>query len=476
MEEELPLAVDLDGTLIKSNMLLETLVAALHRNPWLVFAVPFWLLRGRAGLKHELAGRANISARELPYRDEVLKWLGQERARGRRVVLATGADEIVARSIAEHLGTFDDVMASDGRNNLIGPAKRQALVARYGEHGFDYIADGVVDLKVWASARRAIVLSDSPDLLARAARVATQTQEFRIARKGVAVLWKALRIQQWPKNLLVFVPLITAHRVNDSVALAQSLAAFLAFCLIASAVYVANDLIDLRSDRLHDKKRLRPFASGDLGIGWGIALLPLLFAGALAVAAAIDKGLVLAIACYAVAGLAYSSTFKRIAILDVIVIAGLYTLRLVGGAAAIRVEVSDWLFAFSMFIFFSLAFAKRHAELAKSPREEANSDAQVPGRGYRPSDLPYIALLGTVSGYLAVVVLAFYITSREVLALYERPSVLWATAILVLYWITRVWLLAHRRELNEDPLSFALHDPTSYAVGVLTLLALYVAI
>jgi 4-hydroxybenzoate polyprenyltransferase len=244
---------------------------------------------------------------------------------------------------------------------------------------------------------------------------------------------------------------------------------------VASAVYVANDLVDLHADRVHDKKRLRPFASGDLGIEWGLVLIPLLLAGGLGVAAASGKGLVLAVACYAAAGLAYSATFKRRAILDVIVIAGLYTLRLVGGAAAIRVEISDWLFAFAMFIFFSLAFAKRHAELAKFPPPEAGADPRLPGRGYRPGDLPFVLLLGTVSGYLSVVVLAFYITSREVLALYGHPSVLWAMAVLMLYWITRVWLLAHRRELDEDPVSFALHDRTSYAVGALMLLALYVA-
>ncbi|MGZ5113529.1 MAG: UbiA family prenyltransferase [Usitatibacter sp.] len=475
MDEELPLVVDLDGTLIKSNMLLETLVAALHRKPWLLFALPFWLLRGRAGLKRELAGRVAISPRELPYRDEVVKWLGEERGRGRRMVLATASDEKVARSIADHLGTFDEVVASDGRSNLKGPAKRRALVERYGERGFDYAGDGVADLEVWASARRAIVVTDSPDLFARAGRAATQAHEIRIERKGAGVLWKALRIQQWPKNLLVFVPLVTAHLVNDSGAVAQSVAAFAAFCLAASAIYVANDLIDLQADRLHDSKRLRPFASGDLALGWGLALPPLLFALGFAVAAAVGRGLALAVACYAVAGLAYSSALKRVAIMDVIVIAGLYTLRLVGGAAAIQVELSDWLFAFSMFIFFSLAFAKRHAELAKFPREEALGDAKVPGRGYRPSDLPFVAILGAVSGYLSVMVLALYITSHEVLALYQRPSVLWAMAVLMLYWITRVWLLAHRRELNEDPLSFALHDPVSYAVGALTLLVLYVA-
>jgi 4-hydroxybenzoate polyprenyltransferase len=475
MDEDLPLAVDLDGTLVKTNMLFETLVAALHRNPWLAFVVPFWLARGRARLKHELAARSSVAAAELPFRDEVVRFLAEERLRGRRLLLTTGADQKVARSIADHLGTFDEVIASDGKRNLKSTAKRQVLVERYGERGFDYIADQGVDVEVWASARRAIVVTSDPGLVERARRAGAQAQQIRVAGRSAAVLWKALRVHQWPKNLLVLVPLVAAHRVNDLVAVAQSAAAFAAFCLVASAIYVANDLIDLRADRLHASKRLRPFASGDLDIEWGLVLIPLLFAAGLGIAVAVGPGLALAVACYAVAGLAYSSVFKRIAILDVIVIAGLYTLRLVGGAAAIRVEVSDWLFAFSMFIFFSLAFAKRHAELAKFPPDEMGGEATLPGRGYRPSDLPFVALLGAVSGYLSVVVLAFYITSHEVLGLYAHPSVLWAMAVLMVYWITRVWLLAHRRELNEEPLSFALRDPTSYAVGVLVLLVLYAA-
>lgn len=455
MDEDLPLVVDLDGTLIKSDMLLETLVATLRARPWLLPAVPLWLARGRAHLKRELALRAPVAPHELPYRVEVLVRVAGERARGRRLVLATASDEHIARRIAAHLGMFDEVLASDGRRNLKGAAKCHALVERFGERGFDYLGDGVADGEVRAAARRVMLVDHSASRLAPLAR--------------------ALRIGQWPKNLLVFVPLLTAHRVSDADALLRSLVAFAAFCLAASAIYLANDLIDLSADRAHEVKRRRPFAAGDLGIGWGVALIPALLAASIALAATLGREPALAIALYLAMALAYSLALKRVVALDVLVIAALYALRILAGALAIDVVVSDWLFAFSMFFFLSLAFAKRHAELARFPAAAEAPQRAVPGRGYRAGDLPAVALLGAINGYLSIVVLAFYITSHEVLVLYRHPAVLWSMAVLLLYWITRTWLLVHRREMDEDPLSFALRDPVSYAVGALALLAMFLA-
>lgn len=475
MQDEVPLVVDLDGTVIKSDMLLETLLAVIRRRPWMVLLVPFWLLRGRAGLKRELSRRAQLAPDELPYRVEVLRWLKEERGRGRHLVLATASDEKVANSIADHLGAFDDVMASNGRRNLKGAAKRAALVERYGERGFDYAGDAVADLEVWSSARRAIVVGNDPGLVAAAGRAAAQTQEIRTSGPTPATLARALRVQQWPKNLLVFVPLVTAHLAGDPAAVGSSLIAFLAFCCAASAIYLVNDLADLKHDRAHERKRARPFASGDLGIGWGMALVPALLAAALGFAALAGWGLTLAVAGYAVAGTLYSVSLKRVAVIDILMIAGFYSARILGGALAIGVVVSDWLFGFSMAIFISLALAKRHAELKRASDLGLDSASRVPGRGYRVGDHRLVGAAGALFALLAVAVLALYITHRDVAILYSHPQILWLAALLLLFWVVRVWLLALRGRLGEDPLSFALRDPASYVAGLLTLLAIFAA-
>lgn len=476
MDEDLPLVVDLDGTLIKSDMLMETLLAALRRSPWVAFALPFWLLRGRARFKREVALRAGaFSPASLPYRREVLEWLGEERKGGRRLVLATACDERVAQRIADHLGTFDAVVASDGRSNLKGAAKRDALVARYGERGFDYAGDEKADLEVWGSARRSIVVSADAALVAAAARAAPETRAIRVAAAGPAVVWRALRLHQWPKNLLVFVPLVTAHRVNDGQAVLDAVIAFFAFSLVASSIYIVNDLLDLDSDRAHARKRGRPFASGDLGLGWGAVLAPALLLAGLAVADLARPGLVAVVACYAVLGVAYSALLKRIAVVDVLLIAAFYALRILGGAVAIDVVVSDYLFGFGVAMFTSLALAKRHGELMRATDRGVDSAQRLPGRGYRGAHLGPVGWLGTAAGLLSIAVFALYISSREVTALYRQPGILWAAAALQLFWVGRLWRLAHRGRLDEDPLSFALHDPASYAVAGLSLLAVYLA-
>lgn len=475
MQDEPPLVVDLDGTLIKSDMLLETLVGVIRRGPWLVFLLPFWLMRGRAELKRELALRTHLSPDKLPYRAEVLRWIDEERGRGRRLVLATASDEKIARGIADHLGTFDDVLASNGRENLKGAAKRDALVERFGERGFDYAGDEAADLPVWSAARRAIVVGNDAGLAAAAGRAATESQTLAVAGPALAPLARALRIQQWPKNLLVFVPLVTSHSAGDAQAWFAGFLAFAAFCCAASAIYIVNDLVDLQSDRVHARKRSRPFAAGDLGIGWGIALLPLLLGAAIAIALQAGPNLALAVGAYAIATVMYSMVLKRIAIVDIVMIAAFLTLREVGGAVAIGVEMSDWLLAFSMALFVSVALAKRHAELHRAADAGLAPTARLPGRGYRVGDQGRVEAAGGFFGLVAVVVLALYITHPQVTILYSRPAVLWLADALLAVWLARVWHLAHRGKLGEDPLSFALHDAPSYGIALLTLLAVYAA-
>jgi 4-hydroxybenzoate polyprenyltransferase len=467
-----PLCVDLDGTLVRTDMLFETLAAALRRNPLVALALPFWLLRGRAHLKRRLAQRCAIDPSTLPYDESVLEMLRRERAAGRRLVLATATDEGVARGIARHLDLFDAVVASDGDRNLKGNAKARHLAEAYGERGFDYLGNDAADLPVWSRARTAYVASHGP---AFPARVAASGADMRhvVTRRGARwALLRALRPHQWTKNVLVFVPVLTAHRIHDEAALAAATVAFAAFCLAASATYLLNDLADLEHDRRHPDKRRRALAAGELPL-WAAALLaPLLLAAAFMLALPLALPFLAELAGYAAATTAYSLWLKRIVLVDAFTLAGLYAVRILAGAAAIDVPVSHWLLVFSLFMFLSLALAKRHAELSGLARREI---AEASGRGYRAGDRDLVGVIGAASGQISVLVFSLYITSPEVGVLYARPWLLWVACPIFLYWIARVWLLAYRDALQEDPLVFALRDPVSLALGAATVVTVIAA-
>lgn len=458
-----PLAVDLDGTLVRSDLLMESLAAALKRDPLAVFLLPLWLARGRARLKSEVARRSDVDVTLLPYDPAVLRELRRQHAEGRWLILATAADATLAQRVADHLGIFDGVIASDGETNLKREAKARALTDRFGEAGFDYMGEDRHDVPVWRHAREAYVVgSDSLAAEARAAGKAVHT----IAREpsGAASLARALRAYQWAKNILVFVPLLTAHLLFDPDALLAAALAFVAFSLAASAVYVANDVADLQDDRRHPTKRARPLASGELQIGFAMLLVPGLLAAAFAVGMLLPAGFGLLLAMYLAVNFAYSLGLKRVPLVDVFVLAGLYTLRILAGAAAADVPVSHWLLAFSLFAFLSLALAKRFVEVSNVAARE---EARVGGRGYMAGDGDVLAMLGVACAGLASLVFALYITSPQVVVLYSAPAILWLAVPVLLYWMSRVWFLAHRGDLHEDPLLFALRDPASYATGVI---------
>lgn len=461
-----PLAVDLDGTLVRSDMLMESLASALKRAPWLVLALPFWLLAGRARLKSELARRGSIDVAALPYDANVLAELARARAVGHPLVLATAADETLARRIAGHLGFFSAVIASDGATNLKREAKARALVERYGEAGFDYVGEDRHDVPVWKHAREAYVVGSNASVAADVKALGMPVHAIaRASRPGRALL-KGLRAYQWAKNLLVFVPLLTAHIALHPPSLAAAVLAFVAFSLVASAVYLANDLADLGDDRRHPTKRTRALAAGELPIAAALVLLPVLIAAATLIAALLPWRFGALLGVCVGANLAYSLALKRVALLDVFVLAGLYTMRILAGAAAVEVPVSHWLLAFTMFLFLSLALAKRYVEVANVA---ARDEERVGGRGYLAGDGALLGMLGTASGYLAVLVFALYVTSPQVTMLYRSPAALWFVVPILLYWISRVWLLALRGALHEDPLLFALRDPASHATGALIL-------
>ena len=460
-DTDIPLCVDLDGTLLRSDLLLESALALLRRNPLYAFCFLVWLGRGKANLKRQIAQRAQPDIGTLPYDQRVLDWL--RASTQRRRILCTAADARLAQAVADHVGGFDEILASDGERNLAGRGKADILLARYGERGFDYAGNAAADLHVWRHARRAIVVNARPGLEARARAACEVERVFEPDGARWRTWLVALRLHQWPKNLLVFVPLLAAHRLLDPAAVLNSVIAFFAFCLCASAAYVLNDLLDLDADRRHPRKRLRPFAAGRLPIGAGLAAAPLLTLAAFAVASLLPARFLPVLLAYGVTTLTYSLLLKRIAMLDVVTLAALYTIRIIGGAVAIPVPASFWLLTFSMFLFLSLAMVKRYAEVQ---RVAATAQTHVAGRGYHVGDLALIQSLGVGSGLLSVLVLAFYIDSTASEALYRRYHLLWLLTPLLLYWISRVWLLARRGRMHDDPVVFALTDKVSLGVLV----------
>ncbi len=460
----LPLVVDLDGTLIKTDLLVEGALVLLRRRPLAVFDMVSWLSGGgKARLKAEVAREAAIDPATLPYNEPLLTFLKERKAAGQPLVLATASDCEAAQPVADHVGLFDEILASDGATNLSADAKRERLVERFGEKGFDYAANGRADLAVWPSARAAVVVNPDPGVAGKVEALTNVAARFDDRPDSLKSHLKALRPQQWLKNLLVFVPLVTSHALVDPSQVLLAVLAFIAFGICASAIYVVNDLLDLADDRRHPRKRRRVFAAGNVPAVNGIVMAPMLLAVAGAIALAVSPAFVAVLATYVVVTTAYSFALKRLVLIDVFTLAGLYTLRLIGGSAALGLWPSFWLLAFSMFIFLSLAMLKRYTELL-GVRETGASAA--PGRGYRTDDLGLLAALGGGAGYLSVLVLALYVNSPAVLSLYGRPDALWLLCPLLLYWVSRAWLVAHRGIMHDDPIVFAVKDRVSRAVAL----------
>ena len=469
---DLPLCVDLDGTLIRSDLLHEALVLLAKERPWLLLAVPFWMLRGKAHLKQRVAAAVTLDVDALPYDQRVLDWLATEQRGGRHIVLATAADSRLARRVADRLQLFNEVMASDGHVNLGSHAKRDALIERFGERGFDYAGDSRADLPVWQAAARAIVINAPRGLAARVRTTTPVDQEFVAPARSWRTVVKAIRVRQWLKNLLVFVPLIAGHEMTNRLLLGQAALAFVALSLTASGIYLVNDLLDLRSDRRHATKKKRPFASGALPIRFGVLLAPLLVGAGFAVASTLPRMAVVLLFVYLVTTTLYSFWLKRKMLVDVFSLSFLYTLRVLIGAAATGVLASPWLLAFAIFVFLSLAFAKRAAELTaldRAGREEAG------GRAYFVWDAHAVGMFGVGAAFSAAIVMALYLQSDDVRTLYRQPTWLWLMVPLVLYWLTRVWLLTRRGALDEDPIVFATTDRLTYIVAGMAVVILAIA-
>jgi 4-hydroxybenzoate polyprenyltransferase len=468
----LPLAVDCDGSLIRTDLLHEAVFALLKTRWWMIFALPLWLLRGRALLKRRLAEQVRIDAATLPYNEELLAWLREERARGRTLVLATASDVRLARAVAAHLNLFDLVLASDHGINLAGAEKARELSRRYGERGFDYVGNSRGDLAVWSRASGAIVVGPSGTLAAQAGGVADLLRVFDDRAARLADYLRALRLHQWLKNLLVLLPALAAHRIGEASTLGASLLALLAFGLAASAVYVLNDLLDLPSDRLHERKRHRPFASGRLPVAHGALMVPLLLVASALVAWKLEPAFRWVLLMYLGVTTAYSVSLKNQPVVDVIVLASLYTLRVVAGSAATGIVPSFWLLGFSLFLFLSLALVKRYAELLTALRQER---AGAAGRGYEVADLTLLMAVGVSSAMASILVLALYVNNPDTARLYAEPMLLWLIVPLLLHWVVRLWMITHRGGMHDDPVVFAARDSQSLAMLALVLLAMLAA-
>lgn len=467
-----PLVVDLDGTLLRTDLLHESVLMLMRTSPLSVLALPFWMARGKAPMKRQIARRVELDVAALPYHEEFLAWVRLERASGRRLILATASDVCLAQAVADHLQLFDEVLASDGSVNNASHRKAAALVARYGERNFDYAGNSAADVAVWAKARRAVVVSAGNATRRAAAKLVEVEREFSAPVAGPKAWMQALRVHQWAKNFLLFLPLLGAHQVFDPVFLTQGIMSFFAFSFCASSVYVVNDLMDLESDRLHPRKRLRPFAQGVLTPVAGLGVAAMLLIVALTAAWVIAADFLAWLLVYFAITLAYTFWLKRKVVVDALSLAALYTLRIIAGGAAVGLPASFWLLAFSLFLFLSLAFVKRYSEL-QVMLEQGRDEAK--GRGYCTEDLPLIQTFGVVSGFSAVLVLALYINGDSVLRLYQRPEVLWLTVPILLYWITRIWIKTHRRLMNDDPVLFAVKDRVSVALGALFLAVMWAA-
>lgn len=472
MADKTPVCVDLDGTLIHSDLLLESFLLLLKRNPLCLLLVPWWLLHGKARLKDEIARRVSLDGAGLPYTQPLLTWLRAQKEAGRPLWLCTASDRRLAQVVADHTGLFDGVMASDGQHNLAGDNKAQALVARFGDKQFDYCGNHTVDLAIWAHARQAIVVNAAPALAAQAGQRAPVVLNLPRPQGGAKVVAKALRVHQWAKNALIFVPVAAAHRLSLQ-SLEESLVAFLAFSLCASSVYLLNDMLDLEADRQHPVKRRRPFAAGQLSLLFGLGAAPLLLAAAVLLATALPTRFLGVLAVYYAATLAYSFGLKRLVMIDVLALAGLYTIRIVAGAAATTIALSFWLLMFAIFIFLSLALVKRYAELHVM-REEGKLSAK--GRGYQVDDIALLQNLGASSGYLSILVLALYLNSPDIAVMYRHPKLVWALVPIMLYWISRIWMLTHRGKMHDDPLVYALKDKVSLLTGAAAAVVLWFAI
>jgi len=468
----IPLFVDLDGSLIKTDMLIESVFELLKQNPLNIFRILSWALKGKAYLKAQIASRVEIDPEILPYNTAFLEFLKKEAADHREIILATATNEKIANSIADSVGIFSGVMASTDTVNLSGKNKLKKINEHVADKEFSYAGNSKKDMPVWEHAAEIIAVNPEAGVEKSVNSTGKPVQVFKEDMPSFKSYLKAVRVHQWVKNILIFLPLLAAHQADNAGLWMDVFLAFLAFGLCASSVYLLNDMLDLSADRKHKSKCKRPLAAGTVNSVYATLLIPILLGSGLAISLFLPLAFVLVLLGYYAITLAYSFALKKQVIVDVMLLASLYTIRVIAGSAATDIPPSFWLLAFSMFLFLSLALVKRSAELVNL-RDSNKQD--IAGRGYRSSDLDYLHSMGTASGYLSVMVIALYINSEKVLVFYKHPEILWLLCPLLLYWVSRIWLKTGRGEINEDPVLFAFKDWQSRVIGIIAVLIFIIA-
>ncbi|CNJ00802.1 Polyprenyltransferase (cytochrome oxidase assembly factor) [Yersinia frederiksenii] len=454
---ETPLCIDLDGTLVRTDTLVESFFLLIKKNPFYSFMCVLWLFRGKAALKSEIAKRVTMNASSLPYNESLLAMLHEEHKNGREIWLCTAANEKIAQAVSDHLSIFSKVIASNDTKNVSSSVKADEILSH--TDSFDYAGNSSDDVKVWDKAAGAIIVDLPNKLIGKVS--APILHKFYSNKKTIKSWLKEIRIHQWTKNLLIFIPVLAAHEISKSAILLDAILAFIAFGLCASSVYLLNDLVDLEADREHKTKRNRPLASGAIPLIHGIIAAVILLILSIIITSYLPTQFAFALASYYVITIAYSFSLKSKVVVDVATLAILYSMRLVAGAAATGIMLSNWLISFSMFIFFSLAIVKRVVELKSS-----ESDSKIKGRGYYPTDMPLLLASGVSAGYISILVFVLYIDSSASLQNYNNPDVLYLIAPILFVWLTRVWLLTWRGDMHDDPVAFAIKDRASQVMGV----------
>lgn len=469
--ESIPLCVDLDGTLVKLDTLHQAVFLLLRREPASLFKIPGWLIKGKAHLKDQVMKRVELDASVLPYNTKLLSWLKKEHAKGRTLILATASNYRTANAVAEYLGIFEDTLASNEETNLRHTRKLAAIQERFPD--FAYVGNDSADFPIWDAAQEIILAN--PSTAAKKGYAVKADSIFLEQRNCYYCIFKAMRCHQWLKNVLIFTPVLLAHRYTDLGSLLNSVIAFFSFSLAASSIYILNDLFDLSADQHHPRKSKRPFASGDLPIAAGAMFFPLLVMLSLSLATLLPVQFLITLLTYFIITTAYSWRIKQVPVADVLTLAVLYSMRIVAGSVATSTPASGWFIEFAIFLFLSLALVKRTTEL-KEIKDSGGDTHSQRERGYEVDDLPLLVGFGTAAGYIAVFVFTMYLGSDKVVELYTYPRLLWAFCPLLLYWITRIWLLAWRGKMNDDPLVFAARDPQTYVIGAIGVAALLYAI
>ena len=455
------LVVDLDDTLVRTDLLFEQILRLFKSSPQKIPRLFFWLLSGRARFKQKLANNTTVDPSRLPYHQAVLECIELAHNKGQKVILASASHESVVHSIAEHLGCFDAVIATSVVN-LKGQQKLDAIRSRLGDKPFVYIGDSRSDLALWQHSAKAIAINPARSVARDLNRLGVDHEIIQSKDPRLNTILKQMRVFQWAKNSLVFLPLLAGHHFLDKLRWRGALIAAAAFSLLASAVYVMNDMLDVDADRAHHSKNRRPFASGDLPLKTGFLLMPLLLAGSALISLPLSGQTQAYLGMYFLLNVAYSWRLKEVVLIDTVTLAGFYTLRILAGGSAANTPVSQWLLSFSIFFFFGLAMVKRYTELLRG-----KGSHHVEGRGYSFNDKQAVFVTGVASSFLAILICVLYLNGREVAALYSRPDYLWLLAPILLYWSSRVWLLAQRGELHEDPVVFAVRDRDSWIVAIL---------